>query len=173
MDPFIGEIRQFAFGMIPRGWRLCDGSALSISQNQALYALLGTRDGGDGRNNFNLPDLRGRVPLTQGVGPDGTTYALGTSGGSEGVVLSAAHIPTHSHSISCSSQAGSSNQPQSNQLAAAPAGKLAYAEPQAPMTPMATNTLASSGTSTAHNNVQPSLTINFCIAVTGLFPPRA
>ena len=159
---------------MPKGWHLCDGATLLIAQNQALYALLGTRYGGDGKTNFCLPDLRGRVPLAMGVGPDNATYSLGNQGGQEGVALTADQMPTHNHSITCSSQAASSNQPQGNRLAAAPTGKPAYVETTATVAKMADSALATAGLSAAHNNMQPSLAVNFCIAVQGgLFPPRS
>lgn len=172
MDPFIGEIRAFGFGVIPRGWALCDGSTLSIQQNQALYALLGTTYGGDGVRTFQLPDLRGRVSVGQGVGTDGRSYPLGQAAGQEGVALTVGQMPRHRHLLSCVSSGADSNSGAGALPASAPGESFAYAGPSAAGV-MAADALASSGASIPHNNMQPSLTVNFCIAVMGLFPPRS
>lgn len=177
MEPFIGEIRPFAFGFAPVGWLECAGQTMTISQNTALYSLLGVRYGGDGKSTFKLPDLRGRVPVAQGIGPDGTPYAIGSMGGVETVTLSVEQLFVHSHVISCSDQVGESNSPQGTQLAAAPSGNSAYvglpATGAGGFQQMSKGALTSAGSSVAHNNLQPSLVINFCIAVTGIFPPRS
>lgn len=173
MDPFLGEIRAFAFGIVPQGWRLCDGSILQVRENQALFALLRNKYGGDGRTTFALPDLRGRAMLSHGVGPDGAEYVVGQSAGTEGVALTTGQMPAHDHDLLCSSQPGTTSVPQNNRLAAAPSGKSAYAVVQAPLRPMANNALANAGASAAHNNLQPSLAVNFCIATMGLFPSRS
>ena len=170
MDPFIGEIRAFGFGQIPKGWALCDGSLLSIQQNAALFSLLGTTYGGNGTSNFALPDLRGRVPLGQGIGPDGQPHSTGQAGGKEGELLTSAQMPQHNHVLACNSGDAASN---------GPAGSIpafAHSSTYAPLpggATLAAGVLAASGSSTPHNNMQPSLTVNLCIAVLGLYPSRS
>jgi len=172
MEPFLGEIRAFAFGMIPDGWLLCDGTTLQISQNQALAALLGNRYGGDGRTTFQLPDLRGRVPLGSGISSEGVVYQVGNAGGSEGVGLTSGQIPSHTHTFCCSNAAAGTNAPSAAVPATAPAGVNTYADAVSPTISMAPDAVASVGQSLAHNNMQPTLAVSFCIATTGIWPPR-
>ncbi|MFA7405776.1 MAG: tail fiber protein [Pelobacteraceae bacterium] len=170
-DPFLGEIRIFGFNYAPQGWATCDGQLLGIAQNQALYSLLGTTYGGNGTTNFNLPDLRGRTMMHANA-----TYLEGKFGGAETVALTAtSQLPAHSHTLMANSLPGSSNVPQGNILAAvADAGKSAYATTKAsPAATMAPGALSPAGSSSGHNNVQPSLTINCCIALTGIWPSRS
>lgn len=171
-EPFIGEIRLFSFGFAPAYWATCDGQTLNISQNQALYALLGTTYGGNGTTTFNLPDLRGRTILH----PDGTTYREGVKGGSEAVALNAtSQLPAHTHGICANSDDGSTNVPTGNVLAdVKETSKFAYAASKAsPAATLAAGSIAPAGGSAGHNNMQPSLTLNYCIALTGIWPSRS
>lgn len=169
-EPFIGEIRLFSFGFAPQGWATCDGQLLNINQNAALYSLLGTTYGGDGKTNFNLPDLRGRTMLHANA-----TYREGVKGGTENVALAASsQLPAHTHALTANSAAGSSNIPQNNVLAAVQgSGKFAFATAKAsPPVTMAPTSFSTAGGSAGHNNMQPSLTINCCIALAGYYPTR-
>jgi len=172
-EPYIGEIRLFSFGYAPQGWATCDGQTLNIVQNQALYALLGTTYGGDGATTFKLPDLRGRTALHRSA-----TYKEGKAGGAETVALSTtAQLPVHTHLLAANAAVGGSNVPQGNLLATvqdSSGTKFAYAAAKAtPAATLAPGTLSPAGASGSHNNVQPSLAINYCIALTGYFPPRS
>ncbi|NTV15709.1 MAG: phage tail protein [Desulfobulbaceae bacterium] len=170
-EPFIGEIRLFGFNFAPQGWATCDGQLLNIAQNSALYALLGTTYGGNGTTNFNLPDFRGRTLLHANG-----TYPEGRPGGAEAVPLSAtSQLPVHNHALMANANPANSNLPQGNVPAdVATAGSFAYATSKAnPPSTMAPGSLVSAGGSGGHNNVQPSLTINYCIALTGLWPSRS
>jgi microcystin-dependent protein len=169
-EPFIGEIRLFGINYAPQGWATCDGQLLNITQNQALYSLIGTTYGGNGTTNFNLPDFRGRTLLHANA-----TYLEGKPGGAETVALTAtSQLPAHNHALLANSTPGNSNVPQGNVLAAvAETTNFAYATTKAsPAATMAAGALSPAGGSGAHNNVQPSLTINFCIALTGIWPSR-
>ncbi len=168
-DPFLGEIRMFGFGFPPQGWAKCDGALLPINQNNALYALLGIRYGGDGRTNFNLPDLRGRVPLHRATG-----YTIGQKGGSEGVTLTNDTMPAHNHPAFGTTVAGDAFKPGTTKSLAtsSDAGDPLYGVAQN-LVAMNPNVIANTGGSQPHNNMQPSLVINFCIATTGIFPPRS
>lgn len=161
-DFFLGEIRAFAFGLIPSGWLPCQGQTLQIMQNQALYAILGTTYGGDGRTTFMLPDLRGQVPMC--LSPD---YPMGAAGGSASVALTAKEIPMHTHQAVASSQTPSQPSPSGNTWAALGSEYAATGN-----TEMAPQALGTAGSSQPHNNMQPYLAINLCIATTGIFPPR-
>jgi len=172
MEPFVGEIRAFAFGMIPRGWHLCDGATLQVQQNQALYALIGTLYGGDGKTTFKLPDLRGRVPVCYGNSVAGQTYQVGATGGSEGVVLTANQVPPHAHTLYCSNANATTNVPAGNVPAAVATGTNIYADAETAPAYLAPGTVVAAGQSTAHDNMQPTLAVSFCIATTGYFPPR-
>ena len=164
-EPFISQITMFGFDFPPRTWAKCDGQILPINNNETLYALLGTNFGGDGRTNFGLPGLQGRVPIHRGNG-----YNLGVKGGSETVTLSINELPKHSHQAYANSQPGDTNQPEGKVLAMAPSDNPVYTA-AANFNEMAT-ALSPTGGSQAHFNMQPSQVINFCIALTGLFPPR-
>lgn len=161
MEPFVGEIRSFAFGLVPRGWFPCDGRALSPRQFAPLFSLLGTTYGGDGVNSFNLPDLRGRTPLSQGK-----NYPLGASGGAEAVLLNLGGLPPHNHSLMASNTGAGTNNPSGNSLA----GAMAYAGAANPIG-LAAGALAPTGNQ-AHPNLQPGLVLNLCIAFNGIFPTR-
>jgi microcystin-dependent protein len=162
-EPFLSEIRMFSFVYAPRGWALCNGQLLPINQNQALFSLLGTTFGGDGRVNFALPDLRGRVPVHEGPG-----YTLGQAAGEQAHTLSQAEMPTHTHLLSGTPSAGDTPIPTGNYLAAA---NNQYAAPS-DLTTMNPSSVSDVGGSQAHLNMQPYLTLNFCIALQGIFPSQ-
>lgn len=162
-EPFLSEIRIMSFGFPPRGWAFCNGQLLPINQNQALFSLLGTTFGGDGRVNFALPNLQGRTPIHVGGG-----HTLGEQGGEQAHTLSIAELPTHAHVVSVSSSAtGGTVSPNSAFLGGA---NNAYRSPGGPATAMSAATISSIGGSQAHLNMQPFLTLNFCIALQGIFP---
>jgi microcystin-dependent protein len=161
--PFLSEIRIMSFVFAPKGWALCNGQLLPINQNQALFSLLGTTFGGDGRVNFALPDLRGRVPIHVGSG-----HTLGERGGEQAHTLSIAELPVHTHVAQASSATGNSFVPTSNLLAKVE-GVDAYA-PAANLVAMMPGTITNAGGSQAHLNMQPFLTLSFCIALQGIFP---
>ncbi len=169
-DPFVAEIRIFPFNFAPKGWAWCDGQLLPISQNTALFSLLGTTYGGNGKSTFALPNLEGNAPMHPGQGPGLSLHDLGETGGSETVSLLESEIPAHSHSYSISSQVGLSNSPPA-QLCAVGDGINLYA-PANNFTPMAGESLAPAGGDQPHNNMQPYLTFYFNIALQGVFPPR-
>jgi microcystin-dependent protein len=169
-DQFLAEIRIFPFNFAPRGWLQCNGQILSISQNTALFSLLGTTYGGDGRTNFALPNFQGNVPVHQGNGAGLSPYILGQTGGSATVTLLANQIPSHNHSFSGDPTA---KKELSNVANAAPAGagSPAYST-AAPNTTMSPAMLNPGGAAVPHDNMQPYLALNFCIATTGIFPAR-
>jgi microcystin-dependent protein len=162
-SPFIGEIRMFAGNFAPQGWSFCDGSLLSISQNDVLFALIGTTYGGDGQSTFALPDLRGRLPLHQGNG-----FVLAQTGGAETVTLTVNQIPAHIHSINASGNAGVQAGPVGILPASSNAVSL-YKTPGA-LTAMNSQAIGSTGGSQAHNNIQPYLCVDFIISLFGIFP---
>jgi microcystin-dependent protein len=171
-DPYIGEIRLFAFPRVPTGWNACDGSSLAISEYETLYTLIGTTYGGNGTTTFNVPDLRGRVPISQGTVSGQPTYVLGQSAGEESHTLLDAEMPAHSHPLISTTNAGTTKTPATNvHLAtASPSGNL-YAPPTgvAPYDIMGLSMTAAGG-SVSHNNVMPTLVGNFCISLFGVFP---
>ena len=176
-DPFVAEIRIFPFNFPPTGWAFCDGQLLPISQNTALFALLGTYYGGDGKSTFALPNLQGQAPLQQGQSTTGTQYFLGETSGSQYVTLLQTEMPIHTHSAMAANFPGSDNVPApTNDIArgAGAPGLNAYVpgSPQPPLAQMAFQSLAPTGGSLPHNNMMPYLTLNFCIAQQGVFPPR-
>ncbi|UJB65761.1 phage tail protein [Acidovorax sp. YS12] len=166
MDPFVGELRPFAFGIIPRGWLPCNGSLLNATQYAALFSLLGNRYGGDGRTTFALPDLRGRTPLGCSA-----TFPQGHKNGSETVTLTAAQVPSHTHQVQGSKATATANGP-SAQAMAVPATFMAYAAPDTAAGTLNTAAVTISGGSAPHDNMQPSLVVNWCIATSGTYPPR-
>jgi microcystin-dependent protein len=167
-EPFLAEVRIVGFNFAPRGWAFCDGQILPINQNQSLYSLLGTTYGGDGRTSFALPDLRGRTPMHRSDG-----HALGQKSGAETVTLTAAEIPAHTHAAKANSAVGTSAFPEGNYLAAESAPDFAYRDPAAASaTALRSGTITNAGGGQAHNNMQPYLAVNFCIALQGLFPSR-
>lgn len=167
-EPFLSEIRIMSFEFAPKGWALCNGQLLPINQNQALFSLLGTTFGGDGRVNFALPDLRGRTPVHVGAG-----HTLGERGGEQAHTLSIAEVPTHAHALSGSSSPAATNVPASNVLARGQAGTNPmnyYSTDVSNLVAMNAGSVTNVGGSQAHLNMQPSLTLNFCIALQGIFP---
>jgi microcystin-dependent protein len=170
-DPFVAEIRIFPFNFAPKGWAWCDGQLLPLSQNTALFSLLGTTYGGNGKSNFALPDLQGRAPMHPGQGPGLSLHDLGETGGSETVSLLESEIPSHSHAIKASLSDGNNQSPVGELLATAVGGLQMYAAPGA-LTQMSPNATTPAGGDQPHNNLQPYLTFYFCIALQGVFPPR-
>jgi microcystin-dependent protein len=170
-DPFVAEIRIFPFNFAPKGWAWCDGQLLPLSQNTALFSLLGTTYGGNGKSNFALPDLQGRAPMHPGQGPGLSLHDLGETGGSETVTLLESEIPSHSHTLRASLSDGISREAVGQNPASGIGGIVAYAAPGA-LTQMSPNALTPAGGDQPHNNMQPYLTFYFCIALQGVFPPR-
>ena len=172
-DAFVAEIRIFPFNFPPKGWAFCNGQLLPISQNTALFSLLGTYYGGDGKSTFALPDLQGSAPIHQGQGPGLSDYFVGQSGGSETVTLLTTELPAHAHQASAATGSGPTNP------ANATWGQGAGRNPPpvymngSSNVAMAGATVATAGSSFPHNNMQPYLTLNFCIAMQGIFPPRS
>jgi microcystin-dependent protein len=164
-EPFLGEIRMFGFGHAPKNWSLCNGQFLPINQNQALFSLLGTMYGGNGQTTFALPDLRGRVPIHVGGG-----FTQGQRAGQEAHTLTQSEMPAHNHILHASATQGTNADfTQLTNPIWAKSSQNAYASP-ANLVTMNAQTVGTVGGSQAHNNMQPYLTINFCIALTGIFP---
>ena len=172
MDPFIAEIRIFPLNFAPRGWAFCNGQLIGISQNTALFSLLGTTYGGDGRTTFALPNLQGRIPMHPGQSPGLPNYDLGESGGSTAVMLQESQMPAHTHAWMASNQTAEDRTPANEFVARATGGTL-YTTTSDGLTPMASGAVAPVGGGQPHNNLQPYLTVNFCIALQGIFPPRS
>ena len=175
-DQFVGEIRMNAFGFAPKGWAQCNGQLLTIQQNTALFALIGTSYGGDGVRTFGLPDLRGRTPVDSTIGtppPGLSPYVNGESGGSETVTLLSGQLPPHTHPVNVLGSAGDKPSAPNHVLAGVPttATTALYATPS-PAVPLASTTVLQIGGNQPHDNMQPFLTVNFCIALTGYFPSR-
>lgn len=191
MEPFLGEIRYFPFNFVPEGWAACIGTQMALQQNVALYSLLGIQYGGNGSTNFNLPDLRGRIPVGMGVrASDGASFVEGKQFGSETVSLSSSQVAIHNHQLYASGNTPAANSDNKN-----PAGNLTGHAATGSFPPpnsggigmtglynsattattavsMHASTVATAGASTGHQNCAPSLTLMPCIAITGLFPPR-
>lgn len=170
-DQFVAEIRIVPFNFPPRGWTFCNGQLMPISQNSALFSLLGTVYGGDGKSNFALPNLQGRVPIQPGQGPGLDLYDLGQSGGSETITLLHSEMPAHNHTLMATPFEAEDNDPPGLVPAAIVGGRL-YDANSANQTLMAPNALSLTGGSLPHNNRQPYLVLNFVIALQGIFPPR-
>ena len=169
-EPFIAEIKIFAGNFAPRGWALCNGQLLPLAQNTALFSLVGTTYGGNGKTTFALPDLQGRAPMHPGQGPGLSERQLGETGGVETVTVTEAQIPSHAHRAQASHGDTFADSPSALTLLGITRGHLTYAS-GSPVD-MAADTLAVTGGSQPHNNMQPYLTINFIIALTGIFPYR-
>ncbi|HEY0518297.1 MAG TPA: tail fiber protein [Ilumatobacteraceae bacterium] len=163
-EPFLSEIRLMSFTFAPKGWALCNGQLLPINQNQALFALLGTTYGGNGQTNFALPDLRGKTPIHTGQG-----HTLGETGGEQAHTLNAGELPTHIHIVAASSSPGDAPTAAGNVLAAPL--NMSYRAPDA-LVGLVPPTIANTGGSQAHLNMQPFLTMSFCIALSGIFPSQ-
>lgn len=168
-DPFVAEIRAFAFNFAPRGWAYCNGQLLPLSQNTALFSLLGTTYGGNGMSNFALPDLQRRAAMHPGQGPGLSLHDLGESGGQETVSLLESQIPSHVHGLQAVGGLASSFDPAPGKYLAR-AEKAAYSADQS--TEMGVEALTPAGGSQPHNNMQPYQVANFCIALQGVYPPR-
>jgi microcystin-dependent protein len=169
-DPFVAEIRIFPFNFPPKGWAWCNGQLLPLSQNTALFSLLGTTYGGDGKSNFALPDLQGNAPMHPGQGPGLSLHDLGETGGSETVSLLESEIPAHNHAVQGRNLPGNSAVPVGNTLS----NNSFFHDnnPSAPLVAMSPMALAPAGGDQPHNNMQPYLTFYFNIALQGVFPPR-
>lgn len=174
MDPFVGEVRAFSFGRIPNGWLPCNGQTLAIQQYTPLFALLGTHFGGNGTTNFMLPNLNGVVPMhynpTQNAPNSGT--AVGAKGGAEAVTLNLAQIPLHNHTVAVNTAAADQPLPINNFPATLASPHLAFAPATSPAVNMAMDFVSCSGSGAPHPNLQPYLTVNFCICVMGIWPPQ-
>src|SRR5262245_28884670 len=168
-DPFVAEIRIFPFNFAPKGWAWCDGQLLPLSQNTALFSLLGTTYGGDGKSNFALPNLQGRAPMHPGQGPGLSLHDLGETGGSDTVSLLESEIPSHSHVAKGSTDDDDSTLPQGHQYGGL---SVVYAPAASAAATMAPEILAPAGGDQPHNNLMPYLTFYFNIALQGVFPPR-
>ena len=164
-EPFLSEIRIMSFNFAPKGWALCDGQLLPINQNQALFSLLGTTFGGNGQTNFALPDNRARAPIHVG-----NSHTLGERAGEAAHTLSISEMPTHTHAASAASESGSALLPTSNLLASGTPQR--YHAPDGNLAALNAATLPNTGGSQAHENMQPYLTLNFCIALQGIFPSQ-
>jgi microcystin-dependent protein len=169
-EPFIGEIRMFAGNFAPRGWAFCEGQLLPINQNQALFSILGTTYGGDGRTTFGLPDLRGRFPLHSGKGPGLTGRSLGERGGREGVQLTVDEMPSHAHTARASADPGSRRKPGGRVCAVSSKSDRQYN--RSPGVDMHDEAIQPVGGNQAHDNMPPYLGLNYIIALTGIFPSR-
>jgi microcystin-dependent protein len=178
-DFFLGEIRMFPFSFAPKGWALANGAMLQVGQNQALFSLLGNRYGGDGRMTFALPDLRGRTPLNFGAPQGGSVYQVGSAGGVESVQLSAGQVPAHRHSLTAQTAVGTRGNATGCLVAAValddlspPNQRLLYAADTSPLIAIAPGSIGSAGGGGAHSNMQPFTVVNFCISMTGYYPPH-
>ena len=172
-DPFVAEIRIFPFNFAPRGWAFCDGQLLPISQNTALFSLLGTTYGGDGKSNFALPDLQGSAAMHPGQGQGLSLRDLGEASGADSITLLTSEIPIHTHLLMASPNPGELQAPNPAYAMARSNGANAYIPPAGqPVGQMALQALPPAGGSLPHNNMQPYLTLNFCIALQGVYPPR-
>jgi len=171
MDPFVAEIRIFPFNFAPKGWAFCDGQILPLSQNTALFSLLGTTYGGDGKSNFALPNLQGNAPMHPGQGPGLSLHDLGETGGSEAVSLLESEIPSHNHAMRADLlDIADTNVPSPNASFALSSGGTLYQSSS--NTQLGGVALVTAGGDQPHNNMQPYLTLNFCIALQGVYPPR-
>ena len=171
-DPFVAEIRIFAFQFAPKGWAFCDGQLLPLSQNTALFSLLGTTYGGDGKSTFALPDMQGNAPMHPGQGPGLSLHDLGETGGSQFVTLLESEIPSHTHNLMDQQALADSNVPTGFSIARVTGATPYLAPAGAPLVSMSPNAVVPAGGDLPHNNMQPYLTLNFCIALQGVFPPR-
>lgn len=173
-DPYVGEIRAVGYNFPPVGWALCNGQLLSISQNSALFSLLGTYYGGDGKSNFALPNLQGRCPVQNGQGPGLSYIGLGEMGGSPQVTLLLSEMAAHPHGIGVVDAAGTTNSPSATSLAEARTGRVGALQYGNTTNQVAMNSrmLAMAGNGQPHNNMPPYLVVNFIIALQGIYPPR-
>jgi microcystin-dependent protein len=171
-NPFVAEIRIFPFNFAPKGWAFCDGQILPLSQNTALFSLLGTTYGGDGKSNFALPNFQGAAPMHPGQGPGLSLHDLGETGGSQTVTLLETEIPSHSHTAIGAVGSGLPSPINDSWGAALKGHGTLYAAGNSTIVPMSPSALAPAGGDQPHNNLQPYLTLNFCISLQGVYPPR-
>ncbi len=169
-EPFVGEIRMFAGNFAPRGWAFCDGQLLAVSQNDALFSLLGTIYGGDGRTTFGLPELRGRVPIHPGTGPGLSPRRLGAKSGSENETLTTNQLASHTHDWNANKAAATGSAP-AGKVLADPSPNRLY-RPVDQTASLASNTIVNTGGSRSHTNLMPTLCIHFIIALVGIYPSR-
>ena len=173
-DPFVAEVRILPTNFAPTGWAFCDGQLLPLSQNTALFSLLGTTYGGNGQSTFALPDLQGRAPMHPGQGPGLSNHDLGETGGSQTSTLLESEIPAHAHAIRADAADPADVQaPSPAVVLARSQGGNAYQTSTASLVSLAATSLGTVGGGQPHNNMQPYLTLNFCIALQGVFPPRS
>lgn len=172
--PFVGEIRMFGFSRVPSGWLPCNGQLLAISENEVLFSLIGTTYGGDGQTTFAVPDLRGRVPLHAGSGPGLSPRTLGEAGGAESVTLTAAQISAHSHGFNATTAVASTTTPGPSLGLGALNGDSMYVTDISGIAPvaLAPSSIGASGGNAPHENLMPTLTVQFCIAAQGIYPSR-
>lgn len=170
-DPFVAEIRIFPFNFAPKGWAWCDGQLMPLSQNTALFSLLGTTYGGNGKSNFALPDLQGRAAMHPGQGPGLSLHDLGETGGSDTVTLLESEIPSHSHTLMSNGATANRTNP-ANNTPARVSGAAPYAAAGSATAQLSSVALSPAGGDQPHNNLQPYLTFYFAIALQGVFPPR-
>jgi len=173
--PYVGEIRMFGFNRMPTGWQACNGSLLPISQYDVLFALIGTTYGGDGQNTFGVPDLRGRLPIHQGQGPGLSNYVIGQVAGTETVSLNAQQMSSHIHTVLATTAAATTGNISNTVIPGAVSGETLYATDitgGAPFT-TASSSMTPAGNSQPHSNIMPTLTVQYCIAVEGIFPQQS
>jgi microcystin-dependent protein len=171
-EPFVGEIRMFGGNFAPRGFAFCNGQLLAVASNDALFSLLGTIYGGDGRTTFGLPDLRGRIPIHAGAGPGLTPHGMGDTGGTETNSLSQEQLPDHTHTLVGTTNFASDNSPAGN-LPAVTAGADIYSTDGTTVTPMDSQMVGATGSSGAVGNLMPFTCVNFIIALSGVYPSRS
>jgi microcystin-dependent protein len=177
-DPFVAEVRMFGFSFAPTGWAQCAGQILPISQNTALFSLLGTTYGGDGKSTFALPDMEGNVALSAGQSTTGTLYDLGQVSGSDTITLLQSEMPAHGHALQAVNVNASTADPSNASLARGrystgpQSGAVAFYQTLAPAIALSPLAAGPTGSSFPHNNLMPTLVVNFCIALQGVFPPR-
>ena len=168
-EPYVGEIRMFAGNFAPSGWAFCDGQLLAVNQNDALFSLLGTIYGGDGRTTFGLPDMRGRIPIHAGSGPGLSPRQLGAKSGAEKETLSTSQLPSHSHNFQAVNASANQSNPGGNMIASGPS--ISYYTAGDPNTALGDSTSANGG-SRSHSNLMPFLCVNYIIALFGIYPSR-
>lgn len=172
-EPFVGEIRMFAGSFAPQGWAFCDGQLLAISGNDALFSLLGTYYGGDGRTSFGVPDLRGRLPMHQGSGPGLYPKSIGQKNGAETVTINSSQLPAHSHALGQANSRADTASPDGNLLARSATGDLQLNNSAGNSVAMGSEAIGSTGGGQPHNNMPPFLCIRFIIALYGVYPSRS
>jgi len=171
-ETYVAEVRVFPFNFAPKSWAFCNGQILTIAQNQALFSLLGTYFGGNGTSSFGLPNMQGNVPIGQGNGAGLSQYVLGQSGGNASVALLVSHMASHNHNLMADRSAPDGNVPNNASLTESVANTKMYSNATGPLVQMNPNSIGPTGNNAPHNNLMPFLTLNFCISLTGLYPPR-